>query len=120
MAIEFLDTDKLTHAEFLEKYNAGEITLTVNTSAAGYAFKNILSEYAGRQATHRTFFFGGFIFGLIAIFFVGWWSLIGFAIGFIGMRTSNTHTDKSVIEESLKNPDAYEAFASARILATKT
>lgn len=120
MTIEFLDPKKLTHTEFVEKYKAGEIVLTVDTNAAGYAFANILSEYAGKQANYRTLLFGGFIAGLIAIFFVGWWSLIGFAVGFIGMRTSRSHTDQSVIEESLKNPDAYEVFASSNILAART
>tara|TARA_B110000211_G_C13942620_1_gene492415 strand:+ start:190 stop:552 length:363 start_codon:yes stop_codon:yes gene_type:complete len=120
MTIEFLDAEKLTYNEFVEKYKAGEIVLAVDTDAAGYAFTNILSEYAVKQATYRTFFFGGFIAGLIAIFFVGWWSLIGFAAGFIGMRASRSHTNRSVIKESLKNPAAYEEFTKANILAART
>jgi hypothetical protein len=117
MSVEFFDLDTDTHSEFVRKYNAGELTLTVNTNAAGYLFQNVLAEYAGRQATLRTIFFGGIIGGTIAIFFVGWWSLIGFVVGFIGMKSSRAHTDRSVIQETIKNPDFYRAMVEANILA---
>ena len=100
MAIKFFDVEKDTHAEFVKKYKDGDLVLSVQTNAAGYLFKDILSEYAGRQATFRMILFGGFAGGIIAIFFVGWWSVIGFIIGIIGQRMSNAHTDKSVIEEA--------------------
>ena len=117
MAIKFFDVEKDTHAEFVKKYKDGDLVLSVQTNAAGYLFKDILSEYAGRQATFRMILFGGFAGGIIAIFFVGWWSVIGFIIGIIGQRMSNAHTDKSVIEEALKNEQAYEVFATSKILA---
>ena len=51
MSIEFFDLDTDTHSEFVRKYNAGELTLTVNNNAAGYLFQNVLAEYAGRQVS---------------------------------------------------------------------
>ena len=98
MSVQFFDVEVDSHSDFVLKYNANELKLTVNTNAAGYLFQNLLSDYAGRQATYRTFFFGGMHGGVIAIFFVGWWSLIGFAVGFGGMKSSKAHTDRSVIE----------------------
>lgn len=119
MSVQFFDLETDTHAEFVRKYNSGELTLTVNTNAAGYLFQNLLAEYASRQAMLRTFFFGGIIGGTIAIFFVGWWSLIGFVVGFFGMKSSRAHTDRSVIQEAIKNPDFYRAMVEANILAYK-
>ena len=117
MAIKFFDIEKDTHAEFVKRYEDGDLILSVQTNAAGYLFKDILAEYASRQSTFRMMLFGGFGGGFIAIFFVGWWSVIGFIIGIIGQRMSNAHTDKSVIEEALKNKQAYEVLASSKILA---
>ena len=117
MAIKFFDVEKDTHAEFVKKYKDGDLVLSLQTNAAGYLFKDILSEYAGRQSTFRMMLFGGFAGGIIAIFFVGWWSVIGFIIGIIGLRMSNAHTDKSVIEAALKNKQAYEVLATSKILA---
>ena len=67
MAIKFFDVEKDTHAEFVKKYKDGDLVLSVQTNAAGYLFKDILSEYAGRQATFRMILFGGFAGGIIAI-----------------------------------------------------
>ena len=118
MPVEFFDLDKDTHSSFVERYNSNDLALRINTNAAGFAFQGILKrEYGGKQAMHRTFYFGGLLVGFIAIFFVGWWSLIGFLVGFIGLKSSRAHTNKSVIQESLKNPAAYEAFVKAKILA---
>ena len=117
MSVQFFDVEVDSHSDFVRKYNANELKLKVNTNAAGYLFQNLLSDYAGRQATHRTFFFGGMLGGVIAIFFVGWWSLIGFAVGFVGMKSSKAHTDRSVIEEAIKNSDFYRTVAEAKILA---
>ena len=91
--------------------------MRINTDAAGYFFPTTLDEYAGKQAVHRTFFFGGIIAGIVAIFFVGWWALIGFMIALIGRQTSRRHTDQSVIEEALKNPTSYQEFVIAKVLA---
>ena len=117
MSVQFFDVEADSHSDFVRKYNANELNLTVNTNAAGYLFQNLLADYAGRQAMHRTFFFGGMLGGVIAIFFLGWWSLIGFVVGLVGMKSSRAHTDRSVIEEAIKNPEFYRTVAEAKILA---
>ena len=61
MAIKFFDIEKDTHAEFVKRYEDGDLILSVQTNAAGYLFKDILAEYASRQSTFRMMLFGGFI-----------------------------------------------------------
>ncbi len=118
MAVTFFDLEKDTHANFVAKYSSGDLQVRIDTNAAGHLFQTILrAEYGQGQAVRRTIAFGGFLGGLISIFFVGWWSLIGFSIGFIGMKTSRSHTNKSVIDAALKYPSYYEALVKAKILA---
>ncbi|MEM5470092.1 hypothetical protein [Celeribacter marinus] len=115
--IKFLDPLDVPHEEFKEKYRDGVIKLRVNTNEAGYLFNSVLSEYVGGQANYRGLGFGGFIFGFIAIFFVGWWSLLGFAIGVAGLNLSRRHTVKSVISAALGDAETYEFLSNNRILA---
>ena len=119
MEIEFIDPAKISHAEFVRRFRQGEIILTVNTNAAGYLFRDLLSEYAWVQSNFRSLFFLGFIGGGVAIFFVGWWSLLGFLIGALGLIWSRRHTDRSVIDAAVKSERAYRALAEGKILAMR-
>lgn len=115
--IKFFDPLDVSHERFKEMYHGGMISLTIDTNAASYLFESALSEYAGGQANYRALGFGGFIYGCIAIFFIGWWSLLGFAVGVAGFRLSRRHADKSVISAALGCSEIYALFARERILA---
>ena len=71
---------------------------------------------ASKRLIERVFI-GRIIAGVVAIFCVGWWALIGVIAALIGRQTNRRHTDQSVIEEALKNPAAYEEFVIANVLA---
>lgn len=115
--IKFFNTAETPHAKFVQDYNNGSLILTVDTNAAGYLFQSLLIDHASKEANYRTILFGGILGGMIAIFFVGWWSLVGFALGFLGKKLSAKHTDEAVIAEALKSPEAYYFLADKRILA---
>lgn len=115
---ELFDPLDVSHEKFVENYNNGKLKLAINTDAAGYLFQTVLIEHASKQANLRTLFFGGFLGGLIAIFFVGWWSLIGFAIGILGQKMSRSHTEQSVIIEALKNSESYSQLINEKIIVS--
>ena len=120
MSIEFFNTETISHSEFVQKYEVGQLKLRIDTNSAGYLFQNILSDYAGRQSTYRMLFFGGVLGGIVAIFFVGWWSLVGFFLAIVGQKLSNRHTNDSVISKALQDPVAFKMLADNRILAYET
>ena len=120
MGVQFFDTEVLNHDDFVHKYNSGHLKLRIDTNSAGYLFQNILSDYSGLQSTYRTLLFGGVLGGIAAIFFVGWYSLIGFFIAILGQKLSTRHTNESVINKALQDPEAFKVLVEKRILAYET
>lgn len=99
----------LSYIEFVSKYKANEIHVTVDINAAYLVLeKNGPPNWKWTLRILNILTFIGFLGGVILFFFVKWWiPIIIFIICVWTRKAMREESQKALIEESLKSEDLF-------------
>ena len=108
----------MEHNEFLDRYNAGMLTVHIDKKVAGHRLQSLLpSAIRLRQANRRAIGFLGLIVGIALVFFMQWWIaamvLLGSCAFLAYIRKATT---RGVLAAALKHPTVYNAAIEAGVL----
>ena len=108
----------MEHNEFLDRYNAGTLTVHVDKKAAGHRLQSLLPRAIRlKQANRRAIGFLGLIVGIALFFLTQWWiAAMVLLASWAFLAYIQKATTSGVLEAALKHPTVYNAALEAGVL----
>lgn len=106
-------SNKMNHKDFVEKYNSGVITVSINKDKTNY----IELELATREFILGKLALGGVILGSVLFFYVQWWialSILLIAWSIFPMLEKTARDN--ILQATLLNQDVYQVAIDNQVL----
>ena len=113
----------MEHAEFVEKYRAKDVVVSVDKNKAGFMYGTpylMPKKLRTQQALIRTAAFGVAILGVAFFFFAPWWLAVGVIVAGLALfPVAQKSAAKGVLLASLENPSVYQAAINNQVIVIR-